>query len=109
MYIIFIFKCYPGILISEISLRFFSVDRSINQSGRKTASMCIAHYCKGFPSFFSVDTSIDQLNIRFICNYLVFIVFQETNSHSNPLNAGLFQTLEVVEIHMMSQLSFPLT
>ena len=47
---------------------------------QKTASMCIAHYCKSLqiPSF-SVDTSINQKNIRFISYNLIFISFQQIN------------------------------
>ena len=92
---------------SDVDLRnesnIFSVDRGTNNKGGKTASMRVAHCCRCFQFFFSVDTSINQKNIRFISYHLIFTSFRDSKLSCKPLlNNIFFSTFKVVEIHMTS-------
>ena len=65
---------------------------------------CTTHIDAVFHPFL-VDTSINRKNIRFI-SYLYFhCIPREKKSILTLLNAGLFQTFDIVEINMTSQLS----
>ena len=84
--------------ISKIYLRNestgnnFFVYRGINKKGLIIASRRVAHCCKCFPFFFSIDTSINFKNIRFISYHLIFssnfrgffsVHFNKEIDHSN--------------------------
>ena len=80
---------------------FFRLIEVSTKKGRKTASMRVAHCCNSFPFFFSVDTSINRTNIRFISYHLIFNAFRD-GKHLNIFVNPFY----VVEIHVTSQYSF---
>ena len=83
-------KRRPLLIIYEINLIFFSVERGINQ---KRAENCInarSALLQTFSVLFSVDSSFKRKNIRFISYHLIFNGSQDSKHSYKPLlNAGL--------------------
>ena len=75
-----------------MNLLFFRLIEVSTKKGRKiAASMRVAHCCRSFPFFFSVDTSINRKNIRFISYHLIFIASQDSKHSYKPIiNDGIF-------------------
>ena len=57
----------------------FSVDRGINQKRTENCINARSALFQKFSAIFSVDTSINWKNIRFISYHLIFISFQQRN------------------------------
>ena len=71
---------------------------------RKSAAMRVAHCCKRFPFFFrlireSTEKKIGCIPVPYI---KITLHFKKENNHSNPFNAGEFQTFNIIEINMRS-------
>ena len=61
-------------------LNIFSVDRGINQKRTENCTNARSALFQKFSVLFSLDTSINRKNIRFISYHLIFISFQQRNS-----------------------------
>ena len=59
-----------------------------------------------FSVLFSVDTSINRKNIRFIFHHLISFHFNKKIDDCNSYKRRIILTLDFVEKHMTSQLSF---
>ena len=78
-------------LRNESNIFFRLIEVSTKKKGRKTASMRVAHCCRRFPFFFSVDNSINRKINRFISYHLIFNAFRDSKDSCKPLlNNGLF-------------------
>ena len=94
--------------IFDIKKSFFDIRKYLkNIKTAPPTSQRVAHYCKRSPFFFRlIPRSTEKYQIYFLSFNFHFISTKKS-VFLTLINAGLFQSFDVVEIHMTSQYSFP--
>ena len=90
------YKIYNKYLRNESNI--FSVDRGINQKRTENCINARSALLQKFSVLFSVDTSINRKNIKFISYHLIFNSFQQRNSYKHRIISNFWRRGDTYDV-----------